>query len=420
MPRIDDEAVTKKRNFKKKPYRPWNLLDDTFSPKAGDDESLINPTQEVITEEVVTPAEQPEIIKEPISNHLVTNENSFSNQLDTNRLSKVNKPESISNLLSNQISNHAAPKVVVPFNGNASNEVQRVTGLQRKILFYVVMDCVYNSSLISSPISSESLQEVTNADIDTTKTAVQRLLNKNLLQRGYGKRGKGGFSVYHVREEIKNAVIDAQRKGEVNTHLVTNKGSNKESFNPYSSGSYINTTTKEESSLNQKTDSPWDNIDIEPLTTIGFTRSHLKQIIMDDKLPADIVQDSIYAFAFDMDKNNKIKTLKSAPLNYFMGILRSGKPYAPPANYESPQDAAMRIYLERKKEAEQKRSAMEDEIFNVAFNEWESGLSIENKDSIYPQAVKNSRLSSEKTAHLRLYFRDQIWASKKDEYLMNQ
>ena len=120
-----------------------------------------------------------------------------------------------------------------------------------------------------------------------------------------------------------------------------------------------------------------------------------------------------------MEKNNKIKTLKSAPLNYFMGILRSGKPYAPPANYESPQVAAMRIYLERKKEAEQKRSAMEEEIFNIAFNEWESGLSIENKDSLYPPAVKNSRLSSEKAAHLRLYFRDQIWASKKDEYLIN-
>ena len=58
-----------------------------------------------------------------------------------------------------------------------------------------------------------------------------------------------------------------------------------------------------------------------------------------------LIQESINAFAFNLKENNKGKGLKTSPLNYLMGILRSGIPYAPPSNYESPESRAMNIYF---------------------------------------------------------------------------
>lgn len=106
----------------------------------------------------------------------------------------------------------------------------------------------------------------------------------------------------------------------------------------------------------------WQNIDIEPLSKIGFTTIHLSQIAEQNKLQPQAVQDSIYAFAFDLQENNKAKSIKGDPINYFMGILRNGRVYTFPSNYESPQDKAMRLYTEQKEAIAQKKKALEKNL----------------------------------------------------------
>ena len=162
-----------------------------------------------------------------------------------------------------------------------------------------------------------------------------------------------------------------------------------------SSSSYINninTTTTGDEHKNQKAyvlSDEWKSINIEPLNSIGFTSTHLAQIASQNLLSAAIVQDSINAFAFDLQENKKGASIKKGdPTNFFMGILRNGKPYAPPSNYESPQDKAMRIYLDRKREAEQSRAAMEKEAFDYAFKDWFSKLSDEEKIRLLPPGTR--------------------------------
>jgi len=412
MPRIDDESMPTKRPFKKKAYRPWHLLDEfDIEPKA--EKQKENPVEKTVT------------INEPLSNQQDTNHKPISNQIVNESPTLVIKQEPYRNPTSNHISNqkneiisNASPILVEV---NAIDIIQRVAGLQRKILFYIVEDCILKGTLYSSPITTETLKSITNADTNTVKTATQRLINKNLISRGRGKKGKGGFAIFYIKENIRNAVIEAQKKENNLRGLVTNWVSNKESLVTYSSGSNIRATTNENYHENlKKNDLPldWDSVNIEPLTAIGFTKSHLRQIILDDKLTIEMVQDSIYAFAFDLEKNNKTKQLKSAPLNYFMGILRSGMPYAPPQNYESPQDTAMRVYLERKREMNTKRQAIEDGLLQEAYDEWESNLSQEDKEEIFPDKVINSRLVSEKMAFLRNYFKEHFWPSIKKQYLI--
>ena len=89
----------------------------------------------------------------------------------------------------------------------ASEQVKRLYGLQRNILFQIVNHCISNGNLVTGPITLESLKALANTDIDTIKTAVQRLVNKKIITRLLGKRGVGGFSEFAITEEIKSIVI---------------------------------------------------------------------------------------------------------------------------------------------------------------------------------------------------------------------
>ena len=92
-------------------------------------------------------------------------------------------------------------------------------------------------------------------------------------------------------------------------------------------------------------DARWQAIDSSPITELRFGRSQIAQIAHSGRVSPEQLQDSIYAFAYDLSENQKAKSISGAPLNYFMGILRKG-PYVPPANYESPEERQQRLYLE--------------------------------------------------------------------------
>jgi hypothetical protein len=417
MPRIDDKTIAEKRPFKKKPYRPWNLLGtDDLLPVI--EKPIIENTGNQLVTNKVPESKQIEINQISNSIQKETYLESINNQKDTKSVNIVNKIESNSNLISNQLVNKKNIKSSYKIIDRSTyEEIQRVSGLQRKILFYIVEDCILRGELNTNPITMECLKMLTNADKHTLKTATQRLVNKSLIKRGNGKQGKGGFAIFYITDEIRNAVIDAKKREALDTALVTKK----ESIITYSSSSLRTTTTEKKNNeeLYTESDSLWENVDINPLKEIGFTKTHLRQIIIDDKLSMDIIQDSIYAFSFDLKKNDKERALKGSPLNYFMGILRSGKPYAPPANYESPQDEALRIYIERKKEIELKRNHMEEELFQVAYKEWEANLTITDKESLLPDNVKNSHFTAEKIAFIRVYFKENIWPTLKVKHYEN-
>lgn len=100
----------------------------------------------------------------------------------------------------------------------------------------------------------------------------------------------------------------------------------------------------------------WAVVDTSPLSEIGFTPNHFNQLVKAGKFSADEVQDFIYFFAFDLKSNGKGRKIKGPPVNFFMGILQKGMPYAAPENYESPEaEARMISALRSKKESRKPR-----------------------------------------------------------------
>jgi hypothetical protein len=242
-------------------------------------------------------------------------------------------------------------------------------------------------------------------------TSIQRLMNKKLLFRENGKRGRGGFYCFRINEEVKEAAIEYRR-------LATLDSSEATKVNDQQIEDYEITRIDGRKYSNTILPKEWDEIDIEPLRQIGFSRNHLIQLYREGGFEIHLLQDSIYHFAFDLKYNNKAASItKSSPLGYFIGILKRSAVYAAPDNYEAPKDRALREYLERKKIEKEKRDARLKELINIAFDDWQSKLNQEQKDRLLPEDVRNGRLAGAKLAALRTYFIENVWPQVAPEEL---
>ena len=58
-------------------------------------------------------------------------------------------------------------------------------------------------------------------------------------------------------------------------------------------------------------------------------------ILLSNEFTPKQVEDSINAFAFELEENKRGEKLKTSPLNLFIGILKGGNEHYLPKNYES-------------------------------------------------------------------------------------
>ena len=367
-------------------------------------------------------------------NKLTTNRQQSDNKLATNRqqtdnVFAITKIEQ--NKTGNKVATKPATEVVTNWQQTDNKPTTKIPfssliGLQRSIVIFIYQECKTTRSKISEPITLEHLSTYVKCSVGTAKTTLQRLEAKGYIIRKEYKNGRGGWSRYEIPEKLFHDLLqkETDNKLATNRQQSDNKVASQPATEPTttlsSSSSVINNkdTTTSETSENESVallSEEWEEIDITSLLDIGFSKHHLKQIASQNKLSAALVQESINTFAFDLKENNKGKALKTNPVNYLMGILRNGIPYSPPSNYESPEKRAMRIYLEKKKEIEQKQAAIEEELFNTEFNDWRNVLPNEQIDKILPEDIKNSNLPQAKTASLRIYYKNQIWPKRRQE-----
>jgi len=308
-----------------------------------------------------------------------------------------------------------------------------LVGLQRNIALFMYEACKAARDKITAPLSIEHIALSCKTTKSSAQKTIQRLEYKGVVKRAEIKNGRGGWTRYELPEFIFQEILHAETQDKFRTNtrqnwdkIGTEPRTELKTTSP-SSGSFNiykkTTTTGDDASApflspvqSSLLSEEWLNLDIEPLSEIGFSKTHLMQIATQNKLTTVIVQDSINAFAFDLKENGKGKAIKGDPINFFMGILRNGKPYAPPSNYESPQDKAMRIYLEKMREIEKKRADNEKELFELTFSDWFLKLTDDQKRELLPEMLrKNADLKTSKFLEnsARSHFEKQIWAIKR-------
>jgi hypothetical protein len=297
--------------------------------------------------------------------------------------------------------------------------LDRLVGTQKKIFDFLLDICITRDENSTGPISTLHIASYADSSYNTTKVMIYRLNKIGLISRLEGKRCKGGYINVEIPKSVKIVAMKTKNYGIEPGY----KPGYKPGYSASSSSIYKNTTTSETENLSLGgLEEEWLEIDIKPLAKINFAQTHLFQIASEKKLTPQMVQDSIYHFAFDLEHNKKREEIKKDPVAFFMGILRKkGEPYNQPSNYESPQAKAIRLYLEDAREREQRRSRDEDEAMNLAFNDWFAQLTDAQKLEFLPAPMRqNARLGrSNKILEnsARAHFKAEVWVERLAEIL---
>jgi hypothetical protein len=268
------------------------------------------------------------------------------------------------------------------------------------------------------PVRRREVAAATAQTLAGVKTALIRLSKACLIELVEFKCGKvNGFTSYQLTAQARAVLASKEATSSIGFKRFQTV-SEPVSIGCSSSSSFLDsenfkTTTSESKPFEKgpvQLSPEWVDLDWQPLTSIGFTQNHLIQIVRQGKLTPSEVQNSIHFFAFDLKRNAKGRELNGSPLNFFMGILRKGVPYAPPENYESPADEARRRSREVLERKERERQADEQRIRDLEFAEWRRGVAAEELSKILPDYARKPGPIQDSA--IRAHFDEKVWPER--------
>lgn len=295
-------------------------------------------------------------------------------------------------------------------------------GLQRNILFFLFQHCKTIRNRVTQELSLIHIAQHLKIPFGSIKTTFSRLEKKGFIKRKEFKNGRGGWSRYELPDKVYTELLYLETEHKLNTNWVqtghkvdTKLNTQLNTITPSSSSKYIKTTTTEETSFEKNLDNfeKWKPLDLEPLNEIGFSENHLLQIAKQNLLSLEAVQESIYAFSFDLNHNGKAKTLKKSPLDFFMGILRNGSVYAPPSNYKSPKEIALESFVKKQTQIQE----LEKKAIHLGFENWLTKLSMDEKNKIVSEDSRKKGFTTLINQELRTYFKENIWLNIREEII---
>lgn len=265
-----------------------------------------------------------------------------------------------------------------------------------------------------------------------------RLQKKGLLVRNPGKTGRGGWSSYELSNALYKELMQQDNFG-----FLEDQTGNKQVTNEHQTGNKqvsqqvsqqvtrtlssggINTidlkTTTTNSNPARELTEVWREIEYSLLANIGFTQTHLLQLSKLESIEPNIVQDSIYHFAFDLKHNNKAPTIKGDPLNYFMGIVSKRGAYTAPSNYIDPVLEVMNSYHKTKEHSEKQKAEIEQKVQEIEFRTWHDNLTDSEILALTPDEITNgpgmaaSTRQILKTQFLKKHYRETLWPLRRRE-----
>lgn len=453
MPSIDE--LKEKKRFKKKAYRPWNLLDEPTTSEAqsrdplketSQSEALQKESEKVFTlgnypahiasGEIEPPTDQTsdsEQDENKDSNSTAEGQPFDSKQAETERQqfdSNSTAEEQRQNPLdSNWTPNRTAGRQQLDSSSTAEGQpfdsknwsVDSLSGKEADLIQMLFNRCKNAGSRQTEKLSSHILSEALKVSTRRLRNLVERLAAKNLLIVSSSKRGNGSWRQFTLPNAVyqdmalnhidSNSTAERQRLTSNKTAdwTATKTAERSSSSSSLRSIDLETTTTGETTSAEpEELNAQWQSIDCSPLAEFRFGRAQIAQIAQSGRVTPEELQESIYAFAFDLSENQKAKNISGAPLNYFMGILRKG-PYTPPANYEPPEIRQRRLYLENKEEQRKKRLELDERLEAVEFEEWLEKQPLEQRALLVPPKDFTKPGGTAHNYQLREYFRENVW-----------
>ena len=281
--------------------------------------------------------------------------------------------------------------------------LSKIIGQQKTLLFFLYHECKKARTENTEALTLEYISSCTGIAKIVAKNTLQRLEHKDCITRKEYKNGRGGWTKYALRNDIFLDMLSLEKEPQ-----MENKVGAKPRANPPPSSSISSLVVTRE---DLKTSLPegWDDVIWNNLSKIGFVREHLHQLCKNENLTPQIVQDSIDAFAFDLEENGKADKIKGSPLAYFIGILRKGIPYTPPENYESPETLAFRRYVEHRERQKAARENLEKRNYELDLDDWIEKQTEEELNQAIEEPRYRDKNSPFRRGALSLYFKKNIW-----------
>lgn len=386
MPKL--ETLTKVKKFTKSNYRPWNFL-----------QQIENEQNSSSTEESLAKQKQ-----------YVSNTTDDREQIPSNTLA-------INNIKKQTVSNETAQSLAIPLADHEQsvskileNQLDYLTGKERKLVNYLFKKCQTSASLETSPITTDELKNFLLISSDHLRNLIFRVSKKNIITIKSLKNGRYGWRKFELNKDIFQQMSLYES---VNNSLSFHEQSVSKQIAqplaeslalPSSSSSNIkNTTTMTQEGLPDE----WQEIDISPLAEFNFHPGHLKQLFK-HQCELEMVEKSIEYFAFDLTENQKHKNIQTDPINFFMGIMKRAGVYNAPPNYVDPRVKAKKQFLEQQAKQAEDLLAAEKELFEQYFLLWSEKLPKEEREMIIGNDLM-SRSSSFQAIKMRDYYRDNFW-----------
>ena len=390
------------------------ILRPYLEPESKED-NFIEKEDSVVNYDLIKTAENKLVEKcEKSGRKLVENWIQTRSKVDQNLRQSRDKPKT--NLRQSRDKVETQPETTFESRDKVETTFSTLTGLQRKLALFIYDECKLNRSEITKGLSLKYIEKILSCPISSIKKTVQRLIQKGIINRISFKDGRGGWVTYGIPDLVFNEILiheETEYKPSTNGVKCSNfeqKPETQPETSLSSSSSIYNITTTNFSLDPQKSDLPeiWQKVDIDILQKIGFSESHLKQLV--DKNIPECVEESIKHFAFGLLHNPKTKQY-SDPLNVLMGVLRKGQAWVE-SNYKSQLEITAEEFLQRKKQETERIVKLKDSVFFFEFENWKNNISHEDKKTITSRGDKNVP----DKVKLRLHFKNEIWPEKKKDH----
>jgi hypothetical protein len=347
MPRIDDTSILKKKPFKKKSYRPWNLLDD----------NLLTTKNEVIhtNNTNIKTGHKPDTNRTQIEHKQDTNRAQTGHIQNKDFIETEHKSDTKSDTKSN------SNRTQIEHKQDTKHQYPSLVGLQRKLLIFLIEDCKNTRSRITQEMSLEHIAENLKVPIGGLKTTLRRLEKKKFIRIIEFKIGRGGWRKYEIPDDVYKELLrlHLEYKSSTNRTQIEHKPDTKpdtqwDTTSSSSSSKEILNTTTTDVTLSAGLPTEWEEVDLKELQKRGvhFSKNHIVNLWEFLKVHSAFeFQESIDGYVYDID-NNHVQTRRGY-LNLLIGTIRNSQLYIS-SHYVSPEMKKINemIELNRKRKAE--------------------------------------------------------------------
>ncbi|OIN82963.1 hypothetical protein KX00_2028 [Francisella sp. TX07-6608] len=258
---------------------------------------------------------------------------------------------------------------------------------------------------MSPPLTKKEISIETNIALGSINTSIHRLIKKNIIIKLDAiKGGKNATTIYSIPSKILNDF----RKNTIDKNIA--------SPYIYNNTIYNNKTNNNESYLNKQDKSEllsWD-IDYSLLNKYGFKKSHLNQLSKVEGLTEEVIQESIYHYAWALENNFEEMKKKydsrfeKNPLGLLIGTLKKGNEWIE-AGYKSPEELAEEQIFQAKRQRLERIKKEKAEKFNIEFELWFEELTQDKKHEIFKKLNLDKIPKHVHEEAYQKYFKDNVY-----------